>query len=305
MDEVLTDSTKLDPAVFNIANLAMMLEISSFQNMNNSLALTNKANIQNEINTLKNQTSQLFDKAVKQLNISDNSSILLGNSLYSAQLSSTHNESLADSMIIALENKLSLIDAGSCYITLKQHYNISNLLVLKTDANSYLQLDNLEKPLVSNSAQIKLFNPITREELNMSLCNNDQLNIKTPIKSANLLNLTMYSDLNSSGIDGFNPNDTSYNNICSTHIDETSSYDTTLNFRRSKYFQNKTAQCSGTNCTYQSIDANNYVSCNCYLQPAEPINNEFVNFVLTPLSTWNFDVILCYNLIATVIVYLT
>jgi hypothetical protein len=221
-------------------------------------------------------------------------------------LSSTANESLSDVIETAVDNRLSIIDGNSCYETLKKYYNISitdDILAIKSDINSYLQLDNLDKPLVSNSAQIKIYNPTTREELNISLCSNEQFNIRTPIKTADLLNLTGYNGLKSSGIDGFNPNDTSFTDICFTHVDVKTQYDTTLTYRRSNYFQNKSAQCSGTNCTYENIDDNNYVSCNCYVQPAEQINNEFVDYFLVNLSTWNFGVVKCYNLIFKVYVF--
>jgi hypothetical protein len=242
------------------------------------------------------------------LNFSDNSSVLVGNSLYSAQLSKTSNSSLEDSIKTALSNRLSIINAEGCYETLKKYYNISSeksLLISKTDINSYTELDNLDKPLVSNSAQINIYDPDTRKELNISLCDSNQFIIKTPIKSADLLNLTQYSALKSSGIDGFNPNDTSFTDICSTYIDNSTQFDTTLNFRRSNYYQNKTASCTGTNCTYNSIDSNSYVSCNCTsIKPSTPIGNQFVDFILAPLSTWNYQVIYCYNLIFSVNVYI-
>jgi hypothetical protein len=213
------------------------------------------------------------------------------------QLSSSAKASLTDAINTALLNKLSIVDANSCYDTLKQYYNLStsNLLISKSDINSYIDLNNLDKPLISNSAQIKIYNPVTRQELNLSLCYDNQFNIKTPIKSADLLNLTQYRDLKTSGINGFNPNDTSFNDICFTHIDNNTDYDTTLNFRRHNYFQNKSAGCSGLNCSYQNIDVNDYVSCNCSgVRSEESIHNEFVNYVLEPLTTWNYEVIFCY-----------
>jgi hypothetical protein len=240
----------------------------------------------------------LIDKAVEEIQVSNNSSILLGDNIYSVQISSTTNLSLTDAINTALLNKLSIIDADSCYETLKAYYNLnttSYLLISKSDINSYVKLDNVDRPLLSNSAEINIYHPITRQELNLSLCQNNQFVIKTPIKSAELLNLTQYRDLKSAGIEGYNPNDTSFINICFTHIDNDTQYDTTLTFRGQNYFQNKSAGCSGTNCTYQEVDINNYVTCNCSnIHSSEPIHNEFVDYVLGPFTTWNFEVIYCY-----------
>jgi hypothetical protein len=264
-----------------------------------------RATVQLELDTLKNQTARLMEKAVKQIDLDGNSSALLGNDMYSIQLSSNGNASLSDAIEVALSNRLSIIDADQCLETLKDYYNISDsidVLIAKSDVNSYLQLENLQKPLTSNSAKISIYHPVTKKELDMSLCENDEFGVKTPIKTADLLNLNEYQVMKDQGIDGFNPNDDSFNSICSTHIDNGTSYDTTVNFRRSNYFQNMSVSCSGSSCNYTNIDVNAYVNCNCTnVQPSSGISNDFVSYFLSPFGTWNFNLATCYNLIIPVI----
>jgi hypothetical protein len=248
-------------------------------------------------------------KAVQVLNLDPTSSALVGNNMYSTQFSYTNNKSLADSIQDSLNNKLSYFSADKCFKTLKQHYNISDnqdLMISKTDLNSYTDLNNLKQPLVSNSMQLKVYNPVSRAELNISLCYNDTFTIKVPIKSKDLLNLTMYKDLNQSGIDAYNPDSDAFNSPCFKYIDKSTDYDTTINFRRGNYFLNKSAVCNGSNCTYDTIDENDYVVCNCTnISEEDKIYSEFLNYFLSPLSTWNFYVVSCYALILPVINYLT
>jgi hypothetical protein len=285
----------------------MLLKVTSAANLGD-LSDADKTLLQSQLDLLRNQTAALMDKAIKQTPISTNSSLLFGNDMYSMQLSSSSNASLSDSIKIALDNRLSIIDADACIKTLKKHYGISestDLIVAKSDINSFLELDNLNKPLASNTAKVSIYDPVTREELNMTLCENDQFNIKTPIKSTGLLNLTQYQALKAQGIDVYNPNDESFSSICATKIDNNTNFDTTVNFRRENYYQNMSVGC-GSNCNYSSIDEFGYVHCNCTsMTPNTAVGNDFVNYVLAPLSTWNYEVALCYNLIIPVNIFIT
>jgi hypothetical protein len=251
---------------------------------------------------LKNLTDKLVDEVISELNIHPNSSVLVGNNMYSTQFSYSNDQSLSETDRVALANKLSIIDADECFNTLKQFYNISSdkdLLISKTDINSYLNLTSLDEPLRSNNVQVKIYNPTTREELNITLCN--YINIKIPIKSKELLNLTYYKKVNDTGIDVYNPNSDAFTSSCFSYIDNTTNYDTTLNYRRNHYYLNKSAICRGSDCTYETIDENDYVTCNCTnIKHGDQVYNDFVSYVLGSLSNWNFFVITCSSLILPV-----
>jgi hypothetical protein len=257
---------------------------------------------------LKDKTYELIQGALQYIPFKNDSSYLIGNSMYSAQLSTTNSLSEDETTRIALENGLAIADSDACVRTLKRAYNISDamdLIIVKTDMNSYLDLENLYDPYISNKVDIKIYSPITRKELNMTLCQKDQFSIKTPIKTVDLLNMTLYQDMEKSGIDVYNPNSNAFNSFCFSYVDNETQYDTTINSRRSNYFQNKTATCvSSANCVYEKIDIHNYVNCNCTnWQPDSQVSNKFVNYIFAPISRWNFEVIKCYYMIPRTIAY--
>ena len=76
-------------------------------------------------------------------------------------------------------------------------------------------------------------------------------------------------------------------------VDNTTGFDTTINYRRTNYYQNLTASC-GANCTYLGIDSNNYINCNCSIT-TPTVQPDFLQEVLSDLPTFNFDVILCFE----------
>jgi hypothetical protein len=273
-------------------------------NKGDNITTGDKSAIQSQLDTMKNQTDHLMDEVVKNIPISDNSSYILGDEMYSTQLSSSSNSSLSDAEKVALTHRLSIVDADKCIETLKKHYNLLDVLVAKTDMDVDLNLDNLHKNSTSDMVKINFYNPLTKEPLNMTLCQDDPVNIKTPINNPNF-NLTQYQAFKAEGIDIYNPKDDSFNSVCAIHNDNTTDYDTTIGFRRGNYFQNQSIGCSG-NCNYTEIDENAYVNCECKSLSADALTyNEFVNYFFDSLSTWNYQVIFCYWLIPPVNIYLT
>jgi hypothetical protein len=225
----------------------------------------------------------------------------MGNDMLTSQISLSDKSSLELTNQEAVKNHLSIIDLGKCIETLKQYYNTTDdFTISKTQYSSLLKINTNET--ISDSTSLKIYNINTRNEINTSLCNNTNITYKIPI-SENMkkeMNLTAFQILNNSNIDVFNPNSSSFTSVCSTHIDNATQYDTTLNYRRQNYFQNKSIQCSGTDCKYEGIDENYYVNCNC--KQGDQISNPevfdtVVDYYLQPLSQWNFNLILCYQLV--------
>jgi hypothetical protein len=226
---------------------------------------------------------------------------MMGNDMLSSQISLSDKNSIELTNQEAIKNHLSIIDLDKCIEKLKQYYNTTDdFIISKTQYSSLLKINTNET--ISDSTSLKIYNINTRNEINMSLCNNTNITYKFPL-SENMkkeMNLTAFKILNDSGIDVFNPNSSSFTSVCSTHIDDTTEYDTTLNYRRQNYFQNKSIQCSGTDCKYEGIDENYYVKCACLYQaqPSSPeVFDTVVDYYLQPLSQWNFSLILCYMLV--------
>jgi hypothetical protein len=207
-----------------------------------------------------------------------------------------------------LKNKAGIVSPEKCIDKLKEHYNIaSTLIVLKSDYNSdVIDLDNLDNPLTSDSVNFKVYDPNTKEELNTTICSNDApIKIKTKIKATQLLNLTYYNQMINASIDVYNPSAPAFNDVCVVHIDTDTGFDSTVNWRRTHYFQNLSAFCEGANCTYAGIDEDDYISCECSsIEPEEVVNSDFNSYLLGQFSVWNFEVFLCGKQIAEVKHYL-
>jgi hypothetical protein len=157
-----------------------------------------------------------------------------------------------------------------------------------------MDLDNLDKPLISNMINFRVFSPYTKEELNTDICHNP-IRVKTKIKSPQLLNLTFYKEMKSQGIDIYDANAPAFNDICMYHIDTNTGFDTTINWRRKFYYQNYSCVCTNSNCTYVGIDDEYYVNCDCYLNPDDQVTSDFNSYLLSEVSVWNFQAFLCYE----------
>jgi hypothetical protein len=108
--------------------------------------------------------------------------------------------------------------------------------------------------------------------------------------------MTAYKNFKNIGVDIFDPNNAYFNDRCLGLIDNKTQSDTTLNYRRTNYYQSVTTKCSGANCVYLGINEKNYVECNCGVQS----DNYFVqtqSYLLDTLSTFNIGVMKCPHVI--------
>jgi hypothetical protein len=97
-------------------------------------------------------------------------------------------------------------------------------------------------------------------------------------------------------IDIYDPMDRAFNDRCFSFIDNLTKFDTTINYRREFYFQNKTVQCSD-NCTYEGFDFYNFLTCKCIgLSPNVAIQITFIGYQFTDeVTNVNLGVIACYK----------
>ena len=126
------------------------------------------------------------------------------------------------------ENKnISIIDFGECETKLKKIYDIDYLLILKIDT----KLSNYNTIL-----NYEIYNPNTKEKLNLSLCDNIKINIKTNyFPSQESLNKII--KLNESGYDLYNINNSFYNDLCSPFTTDNCT-DILLSDRIIDYYEN-------------------------------------------------------------------
>ena len=92
------------------------------------------------------------------------------------------------------ENGLSIIDLGKCETILKTFYKI--------DLNIPLIIKKYEQIAISSerNVQYEVYHPLTKERLNLSLCDSDTIDLYIPIKLNEKL-IELYNDLQNSGYD--------------------------------------------------------------------------------------------------------
>jgi hypothetical protein len=140
----------------------------------------------------------------------------------------------------------SYIDFCECENTLKSYYNIDYLLIFKYDVQI-----NKSFPL---KVEYKVYHPETKEQLDLSICNDNKILISAPLVLDNN-SLDLYNDFSEKGIDIFNKNDKFYNDICKTFITNIST-DIILSDRKKDYYKDNQFLCEN-DCNYINYDSKN------------------------------------------------
>ena len=117
---------------------------------------------------------------------------------------------------------------GNCETLLKKANNINSSLIIK----KYEQLVNAAQ----RNVQYEVYHPITKQKLNLSICEVDIISLYIPVELDEKL-LVLYQDLQKSGYDLFNIDDPFYNDICSPYKSENGT-DVLLSDRKNDYYNN-------------------------------------------------------------------
>ena len=214
-------------------------EIESFINHN---CITDDLTENNQMNNINNIRKAIEDHSIDYLldNITkggNDLTIVEKNIKY--QISSSWNQNNIDN-----EN-ISNVKLGKCEDILKEKYNISSdvpLLIFKLDID-------IEGYLAS-SIEYEIYNPITKEKLNLKYCQDEQINISIPV------------NIDENELFLYNPKSEFYNDICSTY---TTNFKTDISLKdRQKAFLNKNKTLCESDCNYASYNFNlKKVECNC------------------------------------------
>ena len=214
-------------------------EIMSFIKQN---CITDYLTEENQMNNINNIRKAIEDHSMDYLldNITkggNDLTMLEKNIKY--QISSSWNQNNLDN-----EN-ISNIRLGKCENILKEKYNISldlPLLIFKLD----IDVEGYSSP----SIEYEIYNPITKEKLNLKYCRDEQINISIPVS------------IDENELFKYNPNSEFYNDICSPY---TTNCKTDISLKdRQKEFLNKNITLCENDCNYASY--NNIlkkVECNC------------------------------------------
>ena len=162
------------------------------------------------------------------------------------QLTTTNNELLKYNGNLTNDNSLSIVDLGECENSLRNYYNISDSISLIIKKYEQLTVSS------ERNVQYEVYHPITKEQLNLSICGDDSISLYIPVDIEDEL-LALYEDLQSHGYDLFDINDPFYNDICSTYTTSEGT-DVLLSDRKNDYYNNSYTTCQ-SNCKYISFNS--------------------------------------------------
>ena len=191
-------------------------------------------------------------------------------------------------------NNISYIDLGECEAKLKKKHNINYLLILKFD----VKLDDNSPTTV----EYEVYNPYSKEKLDLSICNNEKIKIEVP-KILDENSLILYQNLSSFGYDVFNKKDPFYNEICTVYSSEDNT-DVLLIDRRLSYYNESLSFCE-SGCEYSNYNVDRKtVTCKCEVKKNVSLDINEIGFEKNDISSFfaiktymNIEVIRCFNLL--------
>jgi len=287
-------------------------EENSISNSTVSAALIQEK--QNLLNEMKNSVNEFIDVMIKAskknkrfrfLSENENSNetelnqTILKTEIFSVEVASQETGNEKELRDAAVKSKLSVANFTQCEIKLKSFHNISEnvtLLYKKMEFDPKTDLSRAADPSASSGVSFEFFDPDTLVKLNTSVCTEIPIPISIPFKKAERLSMSLYlaNSLVNKDVDIYNKESTGFHSRCVKSKDLNTSADTSMSFRRNTMFQNETIGCSDS-CTYQGLDENGYVKCDCNTSGKEEMSNTGSDFAFDPIPKMNYDIVMCYN----------
>ena len=259
-------------------------EIVSFQDLlkNIYMPLDNKDSIE--------KVFELFSEEIKNLNITNDEIIEGENVIF--QMTTTTNQ--INNLKYNLYSNISSIILGECENILQEHYHIDSPLII-------LKVDIKRNDTISTQVEYEVYNPNDLTKLNLSYCDNEQINIYPPLNLDQRI-IDLYQNLKEQGYDLFNSKDNFYNDICSPY-NSYNDTDVILNDRRNDYYIPNISLCE-ENCEYQDFNVET-LKANCQCNVKTEINSDTNNVKFSPNIIFenfykveryaNIKVVICYR----------
>ena len=172
------------------------------------------------------------------------------------QITNTMNELDTLEQEIDNEYSMSMIDLGICEDILKSDKGIDEdtpLIILK--------YENSVNSASEKYVQYEVYNPYTLEKMDLSLCEDNFIDIYLPI-NIDKETINLYEDLEKYGYDLFNSNDSFYQDICTKYKSKNGT-DVLLSDRRKEYFDSNKTLCQN-GCSYSNYSMDKqYLKCTC------------------------------------------
>ena len=243
-----------------------------------------------------NKTYSILSSMIKNGNLSisqDEKDIILRGNDVVYQITNTENQKNANQ-----SSDLSIIDLGECEKIIKRNISYEDdptpLIILKID----IKKEDIKSSLVA----YEVYNPYTKEKINLNICSNVKITIISPVNLTSE-ETSLYNDLNNQGYDLYNSNDSFYQDICTQYTSKNGT-DVIL-IDRKNYFYDENATFCENSCSYEGINTEDKkVYCYCDVKDdsmdfdSHNFNKEkfLENFYKVEDYT-NYQVLFCYKLV--------
>ena len=184
------------------------------------------------------------------------------------------------------------IDFSECEKKLKEKNSSKAFRMMQVN------MENKNENCLTDQVEYKIYDELGNG-IDLSVCENVDINIEYKIKNISLLNLEDILNFKDQGVDIFNINNDFFNDICYSYSDSNSSSDMILNDRVADIYQNFSI--CGEGCEYESFDIEKLASnCNCKVKQevsTEMDEGNFQTYIESSFLDSNFGVVKCYNLV--------
>jgi len=258
--------------------------------------------VNDECSFLNLTNTEIYNKIKEEIiqNYPDDgiSIVIEGEDNYIFQLTNGGNELNSLNGDYDNEYNLSIIDLGECITLLKEENGIdeeTELIIFK--------FEKLSNKASEKNVQYEVYDPVTKKQLNLSVCESTSINLYIPItlseKTQNL-----YDDLSKLGHDIFNENDSFYQDICTPYKSENGT-DVLLSDRKNDFYNPNETTCQA-NCHYSSyLSDDQYLKCECGVinedidteEPEKFTGKVIFTSFYNVLKYSNFCVLKCYKLV--------
>ena len=282
--------------ITNIPTIPLNIQIQedgcSFDSNNNNCSLRNYTNEE-----ILSQLRDLIDKN----GVNSPKVVINGNKGFAF----TVTNALTKTKLKDNNNNLTVVDLGECEKKLKDLHHIEEPLII-------LQFEKITDVTYEKHVQYEVYNPITFDKLDLSICENTQISLYIPL---NLTESTeeLYKNLMEQGYDPLNINDKFYREICTPYTSENGT-DVLLDDRE-EYIYNSVVNetLCPENCEYSAYMLDEkYLKCECDMNTTgidtlDLYHISGKNIYKSFLSTMkysNYKVMICYNLVFNLKIFL-
>ena len=273
------------------SDFQIVYECKNEETLNNNCNFLNIENETEIMNIIQENIQSLFDQEEGK------SQVIKGGNDIIYQLTNGKNEKELLQGDFLNNQNLTILDLGKCEEKLRVIYNISD-----NDSLIYLKKDKINVKPSEKNVQYEIFEPYNYTKLNLSICNEEKVNIYFPLILSEETRNT-YENMKKLGYNMFNINDPFYQDLCTPYKTENDT-DMPLSARKDYIYNNKDSQCQ-SNCQFSSYLLNSlYINCSCNIEQKEEKGKEIKKFsgktlyeiFYDLLKYANFKILTCYNL---------